>query len=140
MMKKVGKLALIGFIAGLVLIAVMKVIQWVTGSPAYVLLFNFDYIPVVNSWEPVWLVGLAFHTLTCVASAVVLYYLLRPFGMEKQILPYVAVYSIGGGLLFSLTALSEQPPDFSDGEAWIWWTLGHAVFGWVVGGLIRRWI
>lgn len=139
-MRDAAKLAAIGLIAGTVLIVVLKTVELLTGNPAYVLLFNFDYIPVVNEWRPVWLIGLLFHYGICVFSAIILFYFLRPFGREHWVSPYVTVYTIGSALLFSLTALSDQPPEFSDGVAWVYWTLAHAAFGWVVGWLIRKWV
>ncbi|WP_228548273.1 hypothetical protein [Sporosarcina obsidiansis] len=138
-MKQFRILLLTGVIAGIVLALYLKVIQLLTGNQAYILLFNFDYVPVIQDWEPQLLIGYLFHFLTCIASAVVLFYLLRFVHLEFRIWPYVLVYTVGGGILFSLTGLSDQPPAITDGAAWFYWTMAHAVFGLIVGSLIKHW-
>ncbi|MBY0223226.1 hypothetical protein ABZ756_14555 [Mammaliicoccus sciuri] len=138
-MRQFGKLIIIGTIAGIALALFLKVIQILIGNQAYVLLFNFDYVPVIQDWEPQLLVGYLFHFITCIVSAVALFYLLRIIQREYLISPYVLVYTVGGGILFSLTGLSEQPPAITDGAAWFYWTAAHAVFGLIVGGLIKNW-
>ena len=139
-MKQIIKLTAIGVAAGVVLMAFLKIIQIISGNEAYILLFNFDYVPVIQNLRPVWLFGYLFHFVTCIVSVIVLFYILKKVGWQKRIIPYVLVYTIGGGGLFFLTALSEQPPAANDGIAWIYWTLGHAVFGYVVGAMIKKWI
>lgn len=119
-MRQLGKLIIIGTIAGIVLALFLKVIQILIGNQAYVLLFNFDYVPVIQDWEPQLLVGYLFHFITCIVSAVALFYLLRIIQREYLIAPYVLVYTVGGGILFSLTGLSEQPPAITDGAAWFY--------------------
>jgi len=139
-MKQILKLTSIGVVGGVVLILILRIVLAVTGNTAYVLLFNFDYIPVVNDLKPVWLFGYVFHFVTCIVSVIALFYILKARNWQKVVLPYILVYTIGGGALFFLTALSEQPPAANDAMAWIYWTLDHAVFGYVVGVLIKKWI
>lgn len=138
-MKQVIKLTAIGIAAGIVLMAFLKIIQSVSGSTAYILLFNFDYVPVIQDLKPEWLFGYVFHFLTCIVSVIVLFYLLRRGDWQKRIIPYLLVYTIGGGGLFFLTALSEKPPAANDEMAWIYWTLAHAAFGYTVGSMIKKW-
>ncbi len=139
-MKQNLKLIAVSLIAGLVLMLVLRLVLWVTDNPAYILLFNFDYIPVINTLKPVWLFGYIFHFVTCLLSIFALYYLLRIRSLEKRILIYVVVYSIGGGALFFLTALSPKPPAADNLSAWFYWTFAHAIFGYVVGLLIKKWL
>ncbi|MDN6280845.1 MAG: hypothetical protein L0J45_07560 [Psychroflexus sp.] len=131
------RLTIIGSIAGIVLMLFLKIILIFTGNSAYILLFNFDYIPVLNDMRPIWLFGYVFHFLTCILSVVALYNILKAWGWEKLISPYILVFTLGGGALFFLTALSDQLPEASDKVAWIYWTLGHAVFGYTVGVLMK---
>lgn len=116
---------------------VLKIVMLALGNQAYVLLFNFDYIPVINQLKPVWLFGYLFHFLTCIGSVIALYFILGKY--HHKIIGYVLVFTIGGGALYFLTALSEQPPAVSDVMAWVFWTFGHAIFGYVVGILIVKW-
>ncbi|MGO3181464.1 MAG: hypothetical protein ACTIJ9_01390 [Aequorivita sp.] len=137
-MSQLLKLTSIGLIAGIVLILVLKLVLITTGNTAYILLFNFDYIPVIKKLEPVWLFGYVFHFVTCILSVMALFYIAN--GFQTRILLYVFVYTIGGGVLFFLTALSEQPPEADDRLAWVFWTSSHAIFGYVVGILIKKWL
>lgn len=139
-MKQLMKLATIGLIAGVILILVLRIVLVLTGNTAYILLLNFDYIPVINDLKPIWLMGYVFHFLTCIVSVMALFYILKTWVLQKSTLTYVLVYTIGGGALFHLTALSDQPPASSDVMAWVYWTLAHAVFGYIVGALIKKWI
>ncbi len=138
-MKQGVYLTIIGFIGGIVLMGVLWIVLSLTGNAAYHLLFNFDYVPVINELRPVWLYGYIFHFLTCVISVLSLYFILKRGKLHRQILPYIIVYTIGGAALFFLTALSERPPAKDDVWAWAYWTLGHAIFGYVIGILIKGW-
>jgi|SRR5690554_2565804 len=137
-MKHIIKLTLIGFIAGLILMAFLKIIQILSGSEAYILLFNFDYVPLIKNLKPVWLFGYIFHFMTCIISVIALFYILKNLGWQNRILPYVLVYTIGGGGLYFLTALSDQPPAANDAMAWLNWTIGHLIFGYAVGLMIKK--
>lgn len=139
-MKHVLKLTTIGLFSGIILILILKIVMIFTGNTAYVLLFNFDYIPLVKDLTPVWLFGYVFHFLTCIVSVIALYYILKTWNWQRNIFPYILVYTMGGGVLFFLTSFSEQPPAANDVMAWIYWTFAHAVFGYVVGASIKKWI
>ncbi len=134
------KLMVIGIIAGIILIIPLKVVYELTGNTAYILLFNFDYVPVLNQLRPVWFFGYVFHFLTCICSVIGLYYILKVKDLQYSMLSYILVYTVGGGALFFLTCLSPQPPAGDDFSAWIYWTAAHAIFGYAVGFLIKLWI
>ena len=139
-MKDFSKLTGIGLFAGTILILILKIVQELTGNTAYVLLFNFEYIPLIKDLEPVWLFGYIFHFITCTISVIALYFILKLKAWQSKILPYILVYTIGGGALFFLTALSNKPPEANDFMAWFYWTLGHSIFGYAVGVSIKKWI
>lgn len=134
------KLIIIGVASGLILAAVMKIIRKTTGNKAYILLYNMDYMPVIKRWSDKWITGVAFHFATCICSAVVLYHLLVPFGLELAVWPYIFVFTMGGGILYFLSALTEKPPSHNDFAAWFNWTFSHGIFGMSIGYLISIWI
>lgn len=138
-MRQLFKLVSTAFIAGIVLAGFLNIIQSLTGNHAYILLFNMDYIPVLKQWNDVPGIGLIFHFATCIASVVVLFYLLKPNRMHEKFLPYFLTYTIGGAILYSLTALTEIPPKLTDVSAWTFWTLGHGIYGVIVGLLMKYW-
>lgn len=139
-MKNLLKLTSIGIVAGIVLMLILKVVLLLTGNTAYVLLFNFDYVPLVNTLKPVWFFGYVFHFVTCIVSVIALFYILKTWDLQNSMLPYVVVYTVGGGALFFLTALSKQPPAANDFMAWTYWTFAHAVYGYVVAVLVKKWV
>lgn len=134
------KLILIGIISGVILAGIMKIIRKITGNKADILLYNMDYMPVLKKWDHYWVTGVLFHYVTCIASAVILFYILFPFGWEMDVWPYVLVFAAGGGVLYFLSALTETPPAYNDTAAWLYWTFGHGVFGLSIGLLIKFWI
>ena len=96
------KLIVVGIISAVILIIPLQIVYEVTGNTAYVLLFNFDYIPVLNKLKPVWLFGYIFHFVTCICSVIGLYYILKVRNLQYSVFSYSLVYSIGGGALFFL--------------------------------------
>lgn len=137
-MKRLVKLAIIGVMAGTVLAAFLKIIQLLTGKQSYVLLFNMDYIPLLKNFDAVFGMGYLFHFVFCIVSVLFLYYLLKLFRKEKSMIAYIILFTLGSATLYSLTALTEQPPSITDFSAWGYWSLGHTLFGIVVGFLVKK--
>ncbi|MEN1968470.1 hypothetical protein WMZ97_10395 [Lentibacillus sp. N15] len=137
MMRQLLKLTFIGIVAGIVLAVFLKIIQLLTGNQAFVLLFNTDYIPLLRNIQSSGKVGITFHFVTCILSVIVLFYILKSLHLERSFTAYLVVFTVGGGILYSLTALTEQVPAVTDFAAWAFWTIGHAIFASVVGLLIK---
>ncbi|WLV24501.1 hypothetical protein QR721_12785 [Aciduricibacillus chroicocephali] len=130
-------LIVIGLIAGSILAGLLKIVQVLSGNEAYPLLFNMDYIPLLKQWNDVTGAGYIFHYVTCIASVIFLFYLLRQFSWQYKIWPYIALFGAGGGALYFLSALTEAKPAPDDFFAWLCWTVGHFIFGYVSGRLIQ---
>src|SRR5699024_2574113 len=122
------KLILIGIISGIILAGVMRAFRLMTGSKADILLYNMDYMPFLKKWSDYWITGILFHYATCIASAVILFYLLVPFTREMTVWSYILVFAAGGGILYFLSALTETPPDWNDAAALLYRTFRHVVF------------
>lgn len=133
-------LVLIGTISGTILAGVMKLVRVATGNQADILLYNMDYIPVLKQWADKRSTGLIFHYVTCISSTVILFYLLLPFKLEYAIWPYIFVFSLGGGILYFLSALTRTPPDHEDWISWFNWTACHSIFGFSVGVFVFWWV
>jgi len=136
--KQPFRLTIIAILAGTILAGILKVVQLLTGKQAYVLLFNMDYIPLLKRADTI-CVGYLFHYTFCIVSVLALYYFLRIFQVEKKMITYIVIYTLGSSILFSLTVLTEKPPDVTDYLAWAYWSFAHAMFGIVVGFLVRIW-
>lgn len=139
-MKKSAAFISIGLISGIFLALFMKMMQFFTGNKAFYLLFDVDYVPLLNQLHPNWMTGLLFHFGTCILSLSVLYYLLSYVHLEKSPVAYALIIGIGSAGLFFLTALSTKTPEITDMEAWFYWVLGHFLFSLSSVYLIRRWL
>lgn len=82
------KLIIIGILAGISLAGMMHVIYLLTGSEAYQLLYNVDYIPGLQYFQQSTVFGFVFHFLFCIISVIVLYYLL------KKVAPRTSPFSL----------------------------------------------
>lgn len=129
----------IGFISGAILAAVMKLIRILTGNKAEILLYNMDYMPFLRRWSDKWITGTIFHYMTCIGSVVILFYLLVPLDLEISIWPYIFAFTVGGGILYFLSALTPAPPAYNDFSSWLIWTVSHGIFGLVAALLIILW-
>ncbi|QUW23687.1 hypothetical protein JSQ81_09390 [Sporosarcina sp. Marseille-Q4063] len=138
-MRNLLKLVTIGIIAGIVLAGFMKTIHLLTGNQAYILLFNMDYIPLLKVLPPLTIIVLTFHFLFCIISVVALFHILKTVHLERRVSIYLTVYTGGAAVLFFLTALTEKPPVVTDVFAWLYWTIGHAIYSLTVGYLIKYW-
>lgn len=139
-MKQFMQLIGIGIASGAVLAALMQLVYTLTGNQAYVLLYNVDYFPIIHIWQDSAWFGIVFHFVFCIASVIGLFYIVKLFGWQYKVWPYVAVYTIGSGILYFLTLLTYQPPAADDGMAWFYWTLSHFVFSLIVAGMITRFV
>lgn len=139
-MKDVLKLSLIGIIAGVILLGILKIVQLAAGSDAYVLLFNTDYIPLLPDWGPEDVGGIVFHFVFCIVSVVALFFILKMVNLERSMLLYCLIYTIGSAVLYVLTGFTDREPAIDDVSAWAYWTSAHAVYAGVVGWLVRSWM
>jgi len=138
--KRITKLTLIGIISGCVLAGFLLIIHLLTSNEAYILLFNVDYIPLL---QDVWSqpgIGIVFHFVFCIVSVVALFYVLDFWDLERKWFLYVLVYVLGSAGLFFLTALTSTEPSAGDVDAWMYWTVAHLIYGIMVGVMVNRWI
>src|SRR5699024_4497605 len=87
------KLIIIGLISGMILAASGKIIRLTTGNKAEILLYNMDYMPVLKKWSDKWITGIIFHYMTCIVSAVVLFYMIVYFGWDMKIWSLFIVFN-----------------------------------------------
>ncbi|GGK00897.1 hypothetical protein GCM10007063_24010 [Lentibacillus kapialis] len=139
-MKQAVKLGIIGVIGGIILLSLLKIVQVLTGSQAYVLLFNTDYIPLMKDWGPKDIGGFVFHFVFCIVSVVALFHILKICHLERSVCTYFMVYTGGSAVLYILTGLTDRPPAITDAASWTYWTAAHAVYSITVGFLVKHWV
>ncbi|MEW4368661.1 hypothetical protein [Paenibacillus kandeliae] len=129
---KEGLLA--GLISGIVLGFVLKWIQHVTGVLVYTLLLNVDFVPLLPDVLPEWL-EFTMHLVV----ALVLGVLFR-WWITRWSHPWLAGLVLGAAsslLFFPLSMLSDRVPAVNDGTAYMYWLIGHLVYGLVLGAVGR---
>lgn len=126
------KLVIIRIITGIVLASLMYGIYFFTGNEAYILLYNVDYIPILQYFQQSTLFDLIFHFSFCIVSVVVLFYLLQKWDLAFRYTPYLIVYTGGAAVLFFLSALTERSPSPTDRMAWFYWTFSHLIYSIIV--------
>src|SRR5699024_12686126 len=97
-------------ISGIILALFSKIIDLSTGNIVYHLLFDVSYIPVLNTWMPVWLIDVLFHFGTCIVSITMLYYVLTLFHLDKCMTVYIFVIVICSSHLYIHTFLFTNTP------------------------------
>lgn len=139
MTKLLGGGAIIGIVAGIVLGFLLKCIQAVTDVKVYTLLLNVDYIPIFKEFHfPEW-IEFAFHLIISIFIGIVLLYCVYRFSWDKEaILKNSMIISVVLAIiLYPTTLLSQQTPAFLSVSAFLYWCLGHMVYGFVLGGLLN---
>ncbi|MDW0109510.1 hypothetical protein [Sporosarcina aquimarina] len=127
--------SLYGLAGGFILTFLFKWIEFATGKKVYTFLLNVDYIPIIGTIAfPEW-IEIVFHLVVSVAVAIGFYvmYRLRPSWKLRAIRICTAVSILIGIALFPTTALSERTPELTDGIALLYWLIGHALFGAILG-------
>lgn len=137
-MKLLSKLTVIGIIAGTVLASLMKLIYILTSNEAYKLLYNVDYIPLLEIFQDSVYFGILFHYIFCIVSVIGLYYLLTFFRLHKKFYPYIIIYTVGSGILYFLTLLTSTSPAADSFISWFYWTGSHVLFGVTVAYSIKK--
>lgn len=139
-MKRMISLSVVGLIAGTVFGLFLKVIEQLTGKKVYVLLLNVDYFPVLKYLELNEGIEFSFHLVVSVAVTIVLYEILKRFNHHQQMGYYVLFNSLIAVILYPTTSFSNRTPALFDGEALIYWLVGHALFGILIGWQIKAMI
>src|SRR5690625_7181319 len=94
-------------ISGIILALFLKIIELTTGNIVYHLLFDVSYIPILNTWKPVWLIEVLFHFGTCIVSITMLYYVLTLFHLVKSMPLYFIVIGMCISFLYFLTLFTN---------------------------------
>lgn len=135
--KRLISLSVIGLVSGSVFGIILKLIEQLTGKSVYILLLNVDYFPVLKDLSLSESIEFSFHLVVSMIVTIVLYGGLKPYDRHHQIAYYVVLNSVIGAILFLTTRFSNRTPELSDGIAFMYWLFGHALFGLIIGWLIR---
>lgn len=136
-MRQIGRLILIGVSSSLVLGALLKTIQIITGKKVYVLLLNVDYFPILKDIQLSDFVEFLLHVLVSIILVFILYDGLKRINNQARVSYYVAINGCIGAFLYITTSFSERTPEFLDIPAFSYWVVAHLIYGATVGLFIR---
>lgn len=122
-------------VAGTIFGLFFKMIEQITGSRVYTLLLNIDYFPILSSYRFPEIIEFSFHLIISLAITSCIFVIRNKYywSNSKLIINSIIIQIIIGCLLFPTTALSQRTPAFNDGEAFIWWIVGHIFYGLLLG-------
>lgn len=134
------KAVLAGLLSGLVLGLFLKLIQSITNLNVYTLLLNVDYVPFLKDMTLPEIVEFSLHIIISVMLAFgVNFYITRKGLKEETIHRFVISVSIVVGLLlFPTTVLSERTPSITNTYAFLFWMVGHWIYGLVLGRVLSK--
>ncbi|MDV6379088.1 hypothetical protein ORD22_12770 [Sporosarcina sp. GW1-11] len=131
----------IGLVTGIILALFLKSVQAVMGYKVYTLLLNVDYIPIVKNYQFPEVIEVSFHLIVSVILCIVLLLLLdknTDFIRNRVIYFSFLINTAIGLLLYPTTTFSSRTPSFSDAVSLFWWIVGHALYGLLVGIMLKR--
>lgn len=129
-----------GLVGGLVLGFLFKWIQAQTGVGVYTILLNIDFTPGIGKFNIPETIEFSLHMFVSILLGIVLAWVtvyLKAISKKNVVVFQVIVNGLLSVILFHLTLLSDRTPAYTDGLAWMYWILGHLIFGLVVGLLYR---
>lgn len=129
-----------GLVSGVFLGLFLKVIEFSTSEKVYTLLLNVDYVPVLKRYQFSELVEFVLHLIVSVVLGIGVSIVLsiKNWSPAGDILFTTRISLLIGTLLYPTTALSNRTPDIWDGGAILLWLVGHGLFGYVLGYLLKR--
>lgn len=131
------RLIWIGIITGSIFGFLFLFIEKFTNKKVYTLLMNVDYFPLIKDWNLHEIIEFALHLIVSVIVVFIIYYGLRKLGREQRTSLYIWINILIGGLLYLTTTFSERTPELVDLVAFTYWLGGHAIFGALVGIMIK---
>lgn len=132
------KLAAIGIFTGTIFGLIMKLIEFWTEKKVYTLLLNIDYIPILQDWNLNEFLEFSLHLIVSIGVVFVLYYGFKLFKWHLKISSYIIANIIIASGLYLTTSFSDRTPELTDGVAFIYWVIGHAIYGALLGLTLRQ--
>jgi hypothetical protein len=106
----------------------------------YTLLLNVDYVPFLNHLTLPEIVEFGLHMIISVMLAFGLNFYIRRKGFQEETIHrfVISVSLVVGFLLFPTTVLSERTPSITNTYAYLFWMVGHWIYGLVLGRVLSK--
>lgn len=131
----------IGLVTGIILAIFLKSVEVLLGYKVYTLLLNVDYIPIVKDYQFSEAIEVFFHLVVSVVLCILLVIALdksTDFIRNRVVYFSFLINTAIGLLLYPTTSFSDRTPSFTDAVSLSWWIAGHALYGVVVGMLLKK--
>lgn len=130
-------LLFVGIISGLAIGIFFYMCELLSQLPVYTLLMNVDYFPIIGEWEHPPVIEFIYHMIVSIILVCLLFFFLRLWNLERHIWAYVSISSLIGLLIYPTTILSDRTPAIDELGGWLIWLVGHVIYGFVVGILMK---
>ena len=130
-MQQIGRWTVVSVLAGLVLGLFLKAVQFMTDIKVYTLLLNIDYMPVLSRWELGELGEFTLHLLVGIVIGNVLQWFIQYKELRQSYQFFVIIIAslVVAVTYYPVTILSDQTPELGSLSAFLWWMLGHLLYG-----------
>lgn len=137
-MSGIAKGSFAGLLAGILLGLFLKLVQSVTGLKVYVLLLNVDYIPILKDIEISEIIEFLLHLIVSMVLGVLLhiYLIKKDFPIKQKVRFVVKVSLLIGLFLYPTTMFSDRTPEILSAYPFVFWMVGHGLYGIVLGKLL----
>ncbi|RSD29053.1 hypothetical protein [Mesobacillus subterraneus] len=135
-MREINQTVASGVVAGIFLGLFLKAVEYITGLKVYTLLLNVDYIAILKDYAFPEFVEFVFHLVISVLLSLVTYYYLLKRTSKMRLVINLSL--LVGFLLYPTTMLSDRTPEINSTYAFLFWMLGHGLYGVVLGWMLTN--
>ncbi|WHX42795.1 hypothetical protein QNH36_11960 [Mesobacillus sp. AQ2] len=137
-MTAIAKGSFAGLLAGNLLGLFLNLVESVTGLKVYILLLNVDYIPFLKDIKVSEIIEFLLHLIVSMVLGVLLhiYLIKKDFPIKQKVRFVVKVSLLIGLFLYPTTMLSDRTPEISSAYSFLFWMVGHGLYGVALGKLL----
>lgn len=127
-----------GLVSGLILGLFLKLIESVIGLKVYTLLLNVDYIPILKNYKLSELNEFLLHLVVSVGLSLFIHVYLvnKDWSVDQKMKFVIKLAIVVGLLLYPTTMLSERTPAVTSIYSFLFWMVGHGLYGVILGKLL----
>ncbi|MEH7886881.1 hypothetical protein V7654_21490 [Bacillus sp. JJ1609] len=137
---QIVKAGMAGIISGVILGLILKIVEYITNLKVYLLLLNVEYVPVLKNYEIPEAGEFGIHLVISILLAISIqaYMLKKAWGIKRKERFTVFLSIAVGVLLYPTTMLSERTPEITSIYAFLFWISAHALYGWILGTMLKK--
>lgn len=131
---------IIGVFSGVLLGVLFKWIEKIADLKVYTLLLNVDYLDFITNLNLNEFGDFSLHLIVSIILVIAIMILIqiKKWNAKQIVWHVIWINALIGILLYPMTTvLSDRTPDLFDIGAFSWWTIGHVLYGIVLGVILK---